>query len=77
MRALVTAATGYVGSRSVPALPSAGHEVAGGTREVDRLRDEAWHTQIEPTTVDIEVAETTSRRCATPCSPSRPRTSCA
>ncbi len=46
-RVLVTGATGYIGSRLVPALLTAGHEVRVLTRSAARLADRAWHDDVE------------------------------
>lgn len=54
MRVMVTGATGYVGSRLVPALLSAGHEVVAAARTPDRLTDFAWRDQVEVRYLDIE-----------------------
>lgn len=47
VRVLVTGATGYIGSRLVPALLAAGHEVRVLTRSADRLTARDWHDSVE------------------------------
>jgi uncharacterized protein YbjT (DUF2867 family) len=54
MRVLVTGASGYVGSRLVPALLAAGHEVAVGARDVDGLDRFAWSDRVERRYLDVE-----------------------
>ncbi|EAP98506.1 putative oxidoreductase [Janibacter sp. HTCC2649] len=56
IRVLVTGATGYIGSRLVPALLAAGHEVRVLTRSADRLASRAWHDEV-----DIIEGDATSR----------------
>jgi uncharacterized protein YbjT (DUF2867 family) len=53
MRVLVTGSTGYVGSRLVPVLLDAGHEVFAATRGSD-LDDFGWGAQVTRTPLDIE-----------------------
>lgn len=47
VRVLVTGATGYIGSRLVPTLLDAGHEVRVLTRSAGRLTDRDWHDAVE------------------------------
>lgn len=47
LRVLVTGATGYIGSRLVPALLVTGHEVRVLTRSAGRLADRAWRDDVE------------------------------
>ncbi|MFC7486159.1 NAD(P)H-binding protein [Knoellia sp. CPCC 206453] len=56
VRVLVTGATGYIGSRLVPALLAAGHEVRVLTRSADRLTSRDWHDAV-----DIIEGDATSR----------------
>jgi uncharacterized protein YbjT (DUF2867 family) len=53
MRVLVTGSTGYVGSRLVPVLLDAGHEVCAATRGSD-LDAFGWGAQVTRTPLDIE-----------------------
>ncbi len=53
MRVLVTGSTGYVGSRLVPVLLDAGHEVFAATRGSD-LDAFGWGAQVTRTPLDIE-----------------------
>lgn len=53
---LVTGATGYIGSRLVPSLLAAGHQVRVLTRSADRLTARSWHDDV-----DIVEGDATSR----------------
>ncbi len=51
---LVAGATGYIGSRLVPALLAAGHEVVAGAREPDGLDRFAWAADVERAWLDVD-----------------------
>jgi uncharacterized protein YbjT (DUF2867 family) len=52
MRALVTGATGYVGSRLVTALLANQHQVAAATRNPARLKRFGWFGDVTPVKLD-------------------------
>jgi uncharacterized protein YbjT (DUF2867 family) len=52
MRALVTGATGYVGSRLVTALLANQHQVAAATRNPARLKRFGWFDDVTPVKLD-------------------------
>lgn len=54
MRVLVIGATGYVGSRLVPALLAEGHEVVVAARDVAALDRFAWADDVERRFCDVE-----------------------
>ncbi|GAB2770922.1 hypothetical protein GCM10027020_24950 [Nocardioides salsibiostraticola] len=54
LRVLVTGATGYVGSRLVPELLTAGHTVLAATRDPQTLEDYPWAGEVESREFDIE-----------------------
>jgi uncharacterized protein YbjT (DUF2867 family) len=51
---LVTGSTGYVGSRLVPELLTAGHHVLAATRTLERVKDFPWGDDVEPVELDID-----------------------
>ncbi len=57
MRVLVTGATGYIGSRLVPALVAEGHDVIAATRGVD-IDDFAWGPDVTAVAFDADDDET-------------------
>ena len=60
MRILVTGATGYVGSRLVAALLSAGHRVVVASRSPERLGDFGWIDDVTPVMLDAADPESVS-----------------
>ena len=53
MRVLVTGASGYIGSRLVPALLSDGHRVAAAGRDLDALAEFAWAGDVDLVPFDV------------------------
>jgi uncharacterized protein YbjT (DUF2867 family) len=62
VRILVTGATGYVGSRLVTALITAGHQVVAATRDPSRLAGFGWHDDV--TAVELDASDAESARAA-------------
>ena len=53
-RVLVTGATGYVGSRLIPELVAAGHQVFAASRSLSGTEDYPWHDDVETRELDID-----------------------
>lgn len=62
-KALVTGASGYIGSRLVPALLDAGWSVVVLARNPDRIRDRAWADSVEVVEGDASDPDTVARAC--------------
>lgn len=54
MHCLVTGATGYVGSRLIPALLKRGHRVRALARTPDKLSDVPWRDRVEIASGDLD-----------------------
>jgi uncharacterized protein YbjT (DUF2867 family) len=54
MRVLVAGATGYIGSRLVPVLVAAGHDVVVGSRDLAAVDRFAWADDVERRHLDVE-----------------------
>lgn len=61
LRCLVTGASGYIGSRLVVALHSAGHEVVATARDVDKLAAFDWPGQVLELPMDVSDADSCHR----------------
>lgn len=57
MKLAVAGATGYIGSRLVPRLLAAGHQVVCLARTPAKLDDRPWHDRVEVRACDVLVAE--------------------
>ncbi|MAS56566.1 MAG: NAD(P)H-binding protein [Nocardioides sp.] len=54
MRVLVAGATGYIGSRLIPALLDQGHDVVATARDPDALTAYAWSDAVSTRHLDVE-----------------------
>ena len=54
LRVLVTGATGYIGSRLVPELLEAGHDVVAATRDLATVDEYPWGGDVEARVFDID-----------------------
>lgn len=54
MRVLVTGATGYIGSRLIPTLLAAGHDVIAAARDLSALDRFAWSDHVDRVHFDTE-----------------------
>src|SRR5581483_5656826 len=57
MRCVVFGATGYLGTRLVPALLAAGHDVRVMARQPAKLDDVPWRQQVEVVDGDVTNGE--------------------
>ena len=57
VRVLVTGATGYVGSRLIPELVLAGHDVVAAVRRPESAQEYPWAEDVEPRCFDVEDPE--------------------
>ena len=53
MRVLVTGASGYIGSRLIPSLLEAGHDVVAAGRRPESLTDFAWGPDVDTVAFDV------------------------
>lgn len=58
MRKLATGATGYIGSRLVPTLIDAEHEVVAAMRNPDEKSSVAWGGRVDTARVDLDDHDT-------------------
>ncbi|RKW69477.1 NAD(P)H-binding protein [Galactobacter caseinivorans] len=61
---LVTGASGYVGSRLIPRLLAAGHDVAAAMRSPDKASAFPWAEQVDVRTMDAQDAGQVARALA-------------
>lgn len=54
MRVLVTGATGYIGSRLVPTLIAAGHDVVAAMRDPGKKSSFAWGERVDTARFDLD-----------------------
>lgn len=64
MRILVIGASGYIGSRAIPALLKAGHSIIAGVRDADGLSRFAWADDVVAAEVDVTEPATLDRALA-------------